>query len=45
MLQLSECRVVLLTGLGLMLGPIATLCFFDDDQTLGKTSEAVRSDS
>lgn len=42
LLQVSECRIVLLTGLGLMLAPIALMCFFDDDLTLGKASEAIR---
>lgn len=40
--KVSECRIVLLTGLGLMLAPIALMCFFDDDLTLGKASEAIR---
>lgn len=40
-MQVSECRLALLSGLLLMLAPLVGMLFFDDDLALGKASEAV----
>ncbi len=41
-LQAGTCRVVLLAGLVAMLLPLALMCFFDDDKTLGLLSESLQ---
>lgn len=40
--QAGTCRVVLLAGLVAMLLPLALMCFFDDDKTLGLLSESLQ---
>jgi hypothetical protein len=40
-LQIADCRTVVLFGLVLMVLPLAAMCFFDDDKTLGSRSEAI----
>ncbi len=41
-LQAPDCRIVLLVGLSLMTVPVAVMCFFNDDRSLGESSEAKR---
>jgi hypothetical protein len=40
--QADTCRLVLLAGLVAMLLPLALMCFFDDDKTLGLLSESLQ---
>lgn len=40
--QADTCRLVLLAGLITMLLPLALMCFFDDDNTLGLLSESLQ---
>jgi MFS family permease len=40
--EAGTCRVVLLAGLVAMLLPLALMCFFDDDKTLGLLSESLQ---
>ena len=42
LLQVPDCRVVLLVGLSLMIVPVAVMCCFNDDRSLGDSSEAKR---
>ena len=39
-LQVRECRVVLLAGLSLIVVPLTLMCFFSDDHSLGARSTA-----
>ena len=42
LLQVPDCRIVLLVGLSLMIVPVAVMCCFNDDKSLGESSEAKR---
>ncbi len=42
MLQAPDCRIVLLVGLSLMIVPVVVMCCFNDDKSLGESSEAKR---
>ena len=42
LLQVLDCRIVLLVGLSLMIVPVAVMCCFNDDRSLGESSEAKR---
>lgn len=42
LLQVPDCRIVLLVGLSLMIVPVAVMCCFNDDRSLGESSEAKR---
>ena len=42
MLQAPDCRIVLLVGLSLMVVPVVVMCCFNDDKSLGESSEAKR---
>ena len=41
-LQAPDCRIVLLVGLSLMVVPVVVMCCFNDDRSLGESSEAKR---
>ena len=40
--QASDCRIVLLVGLVVMVAPLAILCLFNDDLSLEERNDAVR---
>ena len=40
--QAPDCRIVLLVGLSLMVVPVVVMCCFNDDRSLGESSEAKR---
>ena len=41
-MQAPDCRIVLLVGLSLMIVPVVVMCCFNDDKSLGESSEAKR---